>query len=348
MCIQSASSKIVPKEKDFVIANKRSFGNMVGTITNYATSMYTVIINFEEDTPEWNELHYRITCMQDFQQNSIDLAKGIEYRPVPKEWYDYKINKIREDDDEETIKAKEFNQRILANKKPYFMIYNYDKLKAEYGKYYRANNEVCKIKFNMTVEELRDKQDKTEEEQKAYEAFALGCPVNVSPSVINRIAWHIEKHFADKSLFKIEDFDKEKLKTPNTNYSTTLFNKVKTLREEYSKMMDVLAKASKESFMDGDSFDMASKMLQEDLIYDILVECKTIQVATNVLVDICYADNKSKDLLWELCAEQMIKNLIANGYDKLHFPIKDEEGDITFKGIKFRMEEVDANGINWK
>ena len=348
MCIQSASSKIVPKEKDFVIANKRSFGNMVGTITNYATSMYTVIINFEEGTPEWNELHYRITCMQDFQQNSIDLAKGIEYRPVPKEWYDYKINKIREDDDEETIKIKEFNQRILANKKPYFMIYNYDKLKAEYGKYYRANNEVCKIKFNMTVEELRDKQDKTEEEQKAYEAFALGCPVNVSPSVINRIAWHIEKHFADKSLFKIESFDKEKLKTPNINYSTTLYNKVKILREEYSKMMDVLAKASKESFMDGDSFDTASKMLQEDLIYDILVECKTIQVATNVLVDICYADNKSKDLLWELCAEQMIKNLIANGYDKLHFPIKDEDGDITFKGIKFRMEEVDANGINWK
>ena len=162
------------------------------------------------------------------------------------------------------------------------MIYNYDKLKAEYGKYYRANNEVCKIKFNMTVEELRDKQDKTEEEQKAYEAFALGCPVNVSPSVINRIAWHIEKHFADKSLFKIEGFDKEKLKTLNINYSTTLYNKVKVLREEYSKMMLVLANASKENFMDGDSFDTASKMLQEDLIYDILVECKTIQVETNV------------------------------------------------------------------
>ena len=76
----------------------------------------------------------------------------------------------------------------------------------------------------------------------------------MSPSVINRIAWHIEKHFADKSLFKIEDFDKEKLKTPNTNYSTTLFNKVKALREEYSKMMLVLANASKENFMDGDSF----------------------------------------------------------------------------------------------
>ena len=71
MCVQSASQKIVPKEKDFILANKRSFGNLVGTITNYATSMYSVIVNFKEGTPEWNELHYRILCMQDFQQNSI-------------------------------------------------------------------------------------------------------------------------------------------------------------------------------------------------------------------------------------------------------------------------------------
>ena len=348
MCIQSASSKIVPKEKDFVIANKRSFGNMVGTITNYATSMYTVIINFEEGTPEWNELHYRITCMQDFQQNSIDLAKGIEYRPVPKEWYDYKINKIREDDDEETIKAKEFNQRILANKKPYFMIYNYDKLKAEYGKYYRANNEVCKIKFNMTVEELRDKQDKTEEEQKAYEAFALGCPVNVSPSVINRIAWHIEKHFADKSLFKIEGFDKEKLKAPNVNYSTTLYNRVKQLKETYENDLQVIIKNNKNGYLDDESKATINIMLKDGFKEDIIFECGNIEIGCNVMIDVFYSDNNSKNLLWELFGEQIIKNLIANGYDKLRFPIKDEEGDITFKGIKFRMEEVDANGINWK
>ena len=66
------------------------------------------------------------------------------------------------------------------------------------------------------------------------------------------------------------------------------------------------------------------------------------------MIDICYSDNKAKTLLWDIFGEQIIKNLIANGYDKLRFPIKDEDGDITFKGMKFRMEEVDANGINWK
>lgn len=71
MCVQSSSTKCIPKEKDFVVANKRSFGNLVGTITNYATSMYTVIVNHKVDSPEYNELTYRILCMQDFQQNSI-------------------------------------------------------------------------------------------------------------------------------------------------------------------------------------------------------------------------------------------------------------------------------------
>ena len=348
MCIQSASSKIVPKEKDFVIANKRSFGNMVGTITNYATSMYTVIINFEEGTPEWNELHYRITCMQDFQQNSIDLAKGIEYRPVPKEWYDYKINKIREDDDEETIKAKEFNQRILANKKPYFMIYNYDKLKAEYGKYYKANNEVCEAKFNMTIEELRDKQNKTEDEKREYEAFVSGCPVNVSPSVINRIAWHIEKHFADKDLFDVKEFNIDKLKTPNINYSTTMYNRVKKLKEEYDNDVHIILQNMNKGYLDVENKTSINLMLREQFKDKIIDQCNTIEECCNIMIDICYSDKNSKDLLWDMFGEQIIKNLIANGYDKLRFPTKDEDGDIIFKGIKFRMEEVDANGINWK
>ena len=348
MCIQSASSKIVPKEKDFVIANKRSFGNMVGTITNYATSMYTVIINFEEGTPEWNELHYRITCMQDFQQNSIDLAKGIEYRPVPKEWYDYKINKIREDDDEETIKAKEFNQRILANKKPYFMIYNYDKLKAEYGKYYRANNEVCEAKFNMTIEELRDKQNKTEDEKREYEAFVSGCPVNVSPSVINRIAWHIEKHFADKDLFDVKEFNIDKLKTPNINYSTTMYNRVKKLKEEYDNDVHIILQNMNKGYLDVENKTSINLMLREQFKDKIIDQCNTIEECCNIMIDICYSDKNSKDLLWDMFGEQIIKNLIANGYDKLRFPTKNEDGDIIFKGIKFRMEEVDANGINWK
>lgn len=346
MCIQSASSKMIPKEKDFVIANKRSFGNMVGTITNYATSMYTVIVNHREGTPEWNELQYRITCMQDFQQNSIDLAKGIEYRPVPKEWYDWKINKVAPEDSEEVVKEKEFNQLILANKKPYFMIYNYDKLKKEYMDYYRANNTVCRIKLGLSIEELRDKPNKSQEEREAYETFAQQCPVNVSPSVINRIAWHIEKHFQDEALYSIEQYDTEKLKAPDIEYSKNLYNKVKALKDEYDNDLQMVIKNSARGHLDEETKASINLMLRETFKAQIEEACGGSEIGCNVMVDICYSDNKSKNLLWDMFGEQIIKNMIANGYDKLRFPMKDENGDFEFRGMKFKMCEVDASGVN--
>lgn len=347
MCVQSASTKCVPTEKDFVKANKRSFGNLVGTITNYATSMYTVIVNFKQGSEEYKELEYRIACMQDFQQNSIDMAKGIEYRPVPKEWYDWKVNKILPEDDEETIKTKEFNQRILANKKPYFMIYNYDKLKRDYNQYARPNEVVCNVKFNMDLDELRDKKDKTQKEQESYNIFALQCPVNVSPSVINKIAWHIEKHFAQKDLFHIEEFDISKFKDNNIEYSQRMYNRVVELREEYKNALQTTIRSDRRKYVDQETQAIINKILLDNFKEQTIETCGDIDVATNVLVDVCYSDNKSKDLLWELCSEQLIRNLIKNGYDTIRFPIQDKDGDIEFKGMKFKMEEVDANGINW-
>ena len=275
------------------------------------------------------------------------MAKGIEYRPVPKEWYDWKVNKILPEDDEETIKTKEFNQRILANKKPYFMIYNYDKLKRDYNQYARPNEVVCNVKFNMDLDELRDKKDKTQKEQEGYNIFALQCPVNVSPSVINKIAWHIEKHFAQKDLFKIEEFDVSKFKDPNIEYSQRMYNKVAELREEYKNALQTTIRSDRRKYVDQETQAIINKILLDNFKEQTIETCGDIDVATNVLVDVCYSDNKSKDLLWELCSEQLIRNLIKNGYDTIRFPIQDKDGDIEFKGMKFKMEEVDANGINW-
>lgn len=277
------------------------------------------------------------------------MAKGVEYRPVPKEWYDWKANKIDEvEDDEDTIKAKQFNLDILANKKPYFMIYNYDKLKREYNEYYRANEMACLANFGMTIEELRDKKDKTEVEQEMYNTFAQQCPVNVSPSVINRIAWHIEKHFADKDLFSISTYDTEKLKTKGVEYSTQMYNKVKALRLEHREAQQELIKNSKSGYVDDESKTMANTQLLNTFIEKTFEVCGDEMVACNVLVDLCYSDNKSKDLLWQACGSQLIKNMVDNGYKTLRFPVKAEgDGEFTFKGYNFEMKEVDADEINW-
>ena len=99
---------------------------------------------------------------------------------------------------------------------------------------------VAKENYLATLDEGTEEYNKVESElkemkaeQEAYDTFALQCPVNVSPSVINRIAWHIEKHFQDEDLFSIEEYDIEKLKAPHVKYSTTLYNKIKALKDEY-------------------------------------------------------------------------------------------------------------------
>ena len=133
-CIQRKAEKKIVTEEDLILSNKLSFGDAIGSTTNIITSQICLQSMFPEDSEEYKVLQYRILCGQLLQQNAIDKAKGIIAKPMPRHWYDNKVNKILDDDCEETINQKKINQTIVANKKPYFFIYNYDYLKSDYNK----------------------------------------------------------------------------------------------------------------------------------------------------------------------------------------------------------------------
>ena len=69
MCVQRKAKKIIPTEPDFVQANIASFGNDIGRITNFITSMYDVQTKYPVGSREYETLDYRIKCGQLFQQN---------------------------------------------------------------------------------------------------------------------------------------------------------------------------------------------------------------------------------------------------------------------------------------
>jgi hypothetical protein len=89
LCVQKSAQKKLVCEEDFINANKDSFGDEIGAITNRITEMFDVLSNFEKDTPEYNELIYRILSGQNYQQNAIDKSKGIVAKSMPKEWYEF-------------------------------------------------------------------------------------------------------------------------------------------------------------------------------------------------------------------------------------------------------------------
>jgi hypothetical protein len=43
----------------------------------------------------------------------------------------------------------------------------------------------------------------------------------------------VEDHFRCMEKYRIQQFDKEKLKNPDVTYSTQMYNKIKELKEEY-------------------------------------------------------------------------------------------------------------------
>ena len=342
VCVQGSSSKCIPTETDFIRANKDSFGSAIGSITNKGTAMYDVLAKFEEGTKEHDEILYRLICIQDYQQAEIDKAKGILARPIPKEWYDWKTVKIKEEDSEEVVKEKLFNQSILADKKPYFFIYNYDSLKKQYMDYEKANERTCRVRYGCSVKELMFKRYRTQREEEFIRNYKENAPVSMNDSIMNKLCWMIEEHYLNVKLdFVIKDFDSERLKNPNINYSPIHFNKVALLKEEYDKVTQESIKATirnaESSYDRNEAIENRKELFKEKA----LTICANEDVLCNILVDLCYKkSNKSKQFAWELCGERMVENLLNHHDRKISFPIQDDNGDLDFKGMKFKMEEI--------
>ena len=71
MCAQKSAQKKIVTEADLIQSNIDGFGNDVGKVTNYITSMYDVQAQFEPGSIEYETLAYRIQAGQQAQQNSM-------------------------------------------------------------------------------------------------------------------------------------------------------------------------------------------------------------------------------------------------------------------------------------
>jgi len=69
VCAQKSAQKKIVTEADLIQSNIAGFGNDVGKVTNYVTSMYDVQAQFEPGSREYEALEYRIQCGQLYQQN---------------------------------------------------------------------------------------------------------------------------------------------------------------------------------------------------------------------------------------------------------------------------------------
>ena len=338
MCAQRVAEKVLPSEDSLVKSNISGFGDDIGKITNRITAMFDVRSQFELGSAEYEELSYRIMCGQHFQQAAIDRAKGIMSSPMPKHWYD---RRAAEDLDDEELQ--EFNLRIAASKKPYFMRYIYPSLMKEYNAYIKSTNGKSVMEFRRQVSELTGGAlDDDEQDTFRYYADVL-CPVSILGCVTNNICRRVEGVFADKvELTQGGEFDVGLLKS-GAAYSKTHFKALKAVYEDFRKYWQaeaIVSKLVRRTIDEMYGKKIIANMYYRSLCYGV---CSNESVLLDILVDLCYTSNASKQFVWDIAPDALFERLLQGADGKIAVFAECDLSDAEFvwcgKGYTMNREE---------
>lgn len=343
MCVQRKADKTIPSEEDIIKANKLAFNDDIGTVTNHITGMFEVQAGFEPGTREYETLDYRIMCGQLYQQNTIDRAKGVIAKSMPSYWYSYRDNKVTDDDDIDDIERKEFNKSIVAATKPYFMTYVYPSLRTQNNLYQKSNNQGVARRFweygIYTIQELEAYQDKTDEMIEYLNYYYRLKPVGTNACIVNRICWLFEQTFNGYLSKKFEQpaFDCSILKS-DAEYSRNDFNKIYAVYKEYLQKLELFKKKTETQKVDVYDLWMERDVCAKWFKGECEKICPNEDELCNIVIDMLYHTENSKQFAWDVCGSVIIKNLLKNSNGQIQFPEQTkEDGDFQYCGINFVM-----------
>ncbi len=171
------------------------------------------------------------------------------------------------------------------------------------------------------------------------EIFYKFIPLDTSPGTINRICWAIEDEFDGNKPLKFPNFDYSVLKS-GVPYSKKDYN---AILEIYTEFNNIMKDFSRNNYNGEENFaDRCAIVTYFREQCDSFCLCPT--TLCDIIVDICYSSNKSKQFAWDICGETMVKNLLAKNGNTFNFPAPDENGDIVFKGESYSMNSVVIGG----
>ena len=343
MCVQSKMPKKVPTEDDFIASDINGFGDSIGSVTNRGTNMISLREKFDKNSEEYSRLEYRIRTMMNYQQNAIDRIKGVVAQPIPKEWLEPRLSKPKDDDDGSILIKKEIDYNIAAEIKPWFFIYRYSQLKSDLDKYMKSVKSNCKIRFGKTLDDLCASDYRTDEEEAFIYNYEKYMPISRAPGTMNRICWKIEDEFKTVDVLPDVEFDRTILKS-DAVYSQEEYDAIKELYDEYGKSLLLISKGRTKNETNGEDIEINILQLKERFMDECASVCPNNEVLANIVVDICYTSNKNKSFAWDMCGEEIFHNILKNNEHKIHFPVKDENGDIEFCGKRFSLHTKRMDG----
>jgi hypothetical protein len=280
-----------------------TFSNRIGFITNVSSTFHSFLCLYEKESEEYKTIENRLKILTAFQSMSIDKAKGIEIMDFPEWWTKWE-------------KGKEFQNRILADKRPLFFRWLYDHYNREYKKYLETYNTFCISNFGITLQQLKEKESPTKEQQNTLYYLKRYNHLIDTPSVMNKICHHMEREVsllkdARNDMKFVFDVDPEKL-----DKMKELYKEWKVLRKKHAQ--------------DGESL----------LPYEIKRKADEISTNSNEIAKLSL--NVSVGF-----AFSVFTDYVEGFYSKkiVEVPVLDENGNIEFDGERYSSIALDLEEI---
>lgn len=262
---------------------------------------------------------------------------------MPRFWYD--VSGWNADDScFESEEVRELNRRIVADKKPYFMIYIYPDLMKRYKTYVKhtATKAMCCV--GSEIDALKNAPEELcSEQQREFMDYCNGrMPVGTNVCLMNSICDVFETEFDGcVSRYCVDsDFDYSFMKSGKP-YMQSQYTKIaKEYKEYLARQRDIM---TEQSVIDTSTNTMSDRYytLNEEFMRNCLSVCTNEETLCDILLDVCYKTNKSRQFVWSMCGEQIVENL-EKSHNVIKFPMQDIDGSIDFAGMTFTMSEKET------
>lgn len=256
---------------------------------------------------------------------------------MPKSWYDWHSAKNME-----SAKDREFYLRIIADKKPYFMIYIYPSLKKQYNTYINSANRNAIREFGTSIDELTSLpySELSERQRDFLKHYYNKMPVGTGDCVMNRICRRFENEF-DSYVRKHKsdhEFDYHILRS-EAPYTYQQYLSVKKLYEEYTRRLQNYSIYANYERIDEQEALETYWVLNDSFVEDCAKACPNKESLCNIILDVCYQKSCSKRFAWNMCGDEIVDNLLQQNDGYIRYPVEDEYGDINYCGNTFKVHE---------
>lgn len=343
---KKASKYKITKETEYKISEARLNmlnSNKIGYYTNVSSTLYSLLSEFDQNSVEYQTISNRLLYGRVLQGNAIDAAKGIEVDPFLEFWVKWKNPEKMEGEEKE---RQLFYNRILAERRPYFMRHLYSGYNANYLKELAIFNNISWTKWLVSFDDLRKREMKTLEQQELIDFYERRSRFLTNDSTMNRICRYMEVKLADikvQGKEKTKDFDFSILYSLEYKKPSRLnLDKILLLYKEWKSLKRRLNQNKKRE--DNDYSDIAQINSYINKKAYATISSSAAELA-DLAIYLCYEQlgKNSKQFAWQCFGREIAENIRNRTNPKsVRVPERNNKGSLNYLWSRFGMYNINV------